>query len=175
MKDQIKAAEGGDRAAAKYLVARAADDLSRGISLDEDLALWLGACLTQISEGVKPGRALGISENGRPPKDDCARMVEWQCFAETERLLASGRAETVTEAAAIVAEFYGLEISTVISYRKRERSALQNKGVDTKSVIEVLVNPDLFFSRMSEAVAAIPEEERRKYVRAAAVRMRSKQ
>lgn len=179
MKDQIRAAEGGDRAAAKYLVARAADDLSRGISLDEDLALWLGMCLTQISEGVDPGQALGISGPGKPPASDEDLMKRHHCFVEVERLIASGQAKRIIDAEAIVAEEFGWEVATVNTYRKNERrdflENIEKNGGDIKSAIELVINPWPAISLALAAVDAIPQEELIKLGKAAAARIRGKQ
>jgi len=156
MKDDIQAAERGDRAAAKHLLAVAAERLSHGIPLDEDLSRWLGSCLTQIVDGVKPGRALGIVDSGRPPAD---QMIRWQCFAQVEHLRATQQAQTVTEAAAVVAEKYGLEVGSVETYRKQVIRELKGEGFDIEA-IKATDNPDSTINQMFEAVESIPEDER---------------
>jgi len=166
MKDDIEAAERGDRAAAMHLVAVAADRLSRGIPLDEDLSEWLGGCLTQIAEGVKPGRALGLSDSGRPPADDEKQMMRWQCFAQIEHLKSTGQAKTVTEAAALVAVKYDLEISSVETYRKQIIRELKSEGLDVESIISTLKSPDSTIKRMFESVEAMTEGERVKIAQA---------
>jgi len=157
MKDDIQAAERGDRAAAKHLMAVAAERLSHGIPLDEDLSRWLGSCLTQIVDGVKPGRALGIVDSGRPPAD---QMTRWQCFAQVEHLRATQQAKTVTEAAAVVAEKYGLEVGSVETYRKRVIKELKGEGFDIEAVKATVNNPDSTIKQVFEAVESIPEDDR---------------
>jgi hypothetical protein len=156
MKDDIQAAERGDRAAAKHLLAVAAERLSHGIPLDEDLSRWLGSCLTQIVAGVKPGRALGIVDSGRPPAD---QMIRWQCFAQVEHLRATRQAQTVTEAAAVVAEKYDLEVGSVETYRKQVIRELKGEGFDIEAV-KATDNPDSTINQVFEAVESIPEDDR---------------
>jgi len=160
MKDDIQAAERGDRAAAKHLLAVAAERLSRGIPLDDDLSRWLGSCLTQIVNGVKPGRALGIVDSGRPPAD---QMTRWQCFAQVEHLRATRQAQTVTEAAAVVAEKYGLGVGSVETYRKQVIRELRGEGFDIEAIKATVNNPDSTinqFNQLFEAVESIPEDDR---------------
>ena len=160
MKDDIQAAERGDRAAAKHLMAVAAERLSHGIPLDEDLSRWLGSCLTQIVDGVKPGRALGIVDSGRPPADDEKQMIRWQCFAQVEHLRATQQAQTVTEAAAVVAEKYDLEVGSVETYRKQVISELKGEGFDIEAIKATVNNPDSTINQLFEAVESIPEDDR---------------
>jgi len=159
MKDDIQAAERGDRAAAKHLMAVAAERLSHGIPLDEDLSRWLGSCLTQIVAGVKPGRALGIVGSGRSPANDEKLMIRWECFAQVERLRATQQAQTVTEAAAVVAEKYGLEVGSVETYRKQVIRELKGEGFDIEAV-KATDNPDSTINQLFEAVESIPEDDR---------------
>jgi len=163
MKDDIQAAERGDRAAAKHLLAVAAERLSHGIPLDDDLSRWLGSCLTQIVAGVKPGRAIGIVGSGRSPANDEKLMIRWECFAQVERLRATQQAQTVTEAAAVVAEKYDLEVGTVETYRKQVIGELRGEGFDIEAIKATVNNPDSTinqFNQLFEAVESIPEDDR---------------
>lgn len=191
MKDNIRAAERGDRAMAKYLVGVAADCLSRGISLDDDLARWVGTCLAQIAEGVDPGRAMGISGPGKPPVDDDGLIMRSQCFLEVERLLAQGRINgrdgnrrgkrpmKVLAAIDEVAAHYKLSVETVKKYRFEEKTKfkklVESMEGNFKESLEFIVDPWSSITRTLAAIEAIPKEELIKIGKAAAARRRGEQ
>lgn len=168
MRSDIEAAERGDRAAARHLMQVAADSLSRGVPLDDDLAQWLSKCLLSIAEGVRPDRAFGVSDpiGGRPPADDEKLMTRWQCFAQVEHLKATGKAKTITEAAAILSERNGLEIGTIETYRKQVIKEMKAAG-DIEKVRDFLTDPDSIINGIFESLNQMTEEERVKIAQAA--------
>jgi uncharacterized protein (UPF0335 family) len=87
-------------------------------------------------------------------------MIRWQCFAQVEHLRATQQAQTVTEAAAVVAEKYGLEVGSVETYRKQVIRELKGEGFDIEAVKATVNNPDSTINQVFEAVESIPEDDR---------------